>query len=207
MMTNPATRVAQALEIPRFFSFGGGIQSVACLVLAAAGRIEFTDFVFANVGNDSENPDTFTYLKNYAHPFAAEHGLRLHEVHKVLRDGTEETLYGRMTKAGSKSLTIPVYMSGGKPAKRSCTADFKIRVIGKWAKEHGASTEHPATVGIGISLDEIHCANTRRAEPYEQIVYPLLDLKLRRADCFRIIRDAGLPIPRNPPATSARSAA
>jgi hypothetical protein len=53
----------------------------------------------------------------------------------------------------------------------------------------------PATVGIGISLDEIQRANTRRAEPYEQITYPLLDLRLRRIDCMRIIATAGLPIP------------
>src|SRR5690606_37505728 len=30
---------------------------------------------------------------------------------------------------------------------------------------------------------------------HEIAVYPLLDLKLRRTDCYRIIRDAGLPIP------------
>lgn len=187
--------LAEADRVDRFFSFGGGIQSVAAMVLAAQGRIDFTDFVFSNVGDDSEDPATLAYIEQHAKPFAETHGLRLHLVHKVMRDGTPETLFGRMTKQGSKSLTIPVHLSGGKPGRRSCTADFKIRVIGKWAKAHGASAEHPVTVGIGISLDEIQRANTRRAEPYEQIVYPLLDLRLRRADCFRIIRDAGLPIP------------
>ncbi len=54
---------------------------------------------------------------------------------------------------------------------------------------------NPATVAIGISLDEIHRANTRRVEPHERITYPLLDARLRRSDCLRIIAEAGLPIP------------
>ncbi len=190
MMTEAATGV-QPL---RFFSFGGGVQSVACLVLAAQGRIDFTDFVFSNVGADSEDPRTLEYLERYARPFAAEHGLTIHEVRKVRRDGSTETLWLRLTREGSRSLPIPVRMSNGAPGTRSCTAEFKIRVIGKWAKAHGASVEHPATVGVGISLDEIQRANTRRAEPYEHLTYPLLDLRLRRTDCARIIRDAGLPV-------------
>ncbi|WP_211245953.1 hypothetical protein [Actinomadura oligospora] len=75
------------------------------------------------------------------------------------------------------------------------TADFKIRVIGRWLKAHGATATNPATIGIGISVDEIYRANARRSEPYEHIVYPLLDLGIRRADCPRIIRSAGLPLP------------
>ncbi|WP_225993414.1 hypothetical protein [Actinomadura rudentiformis] len=75
------------------------------------------------------------------------------------------------------------------------TADFKIRVIGRYLKAHGASATNPATIGIGISLDEIHRANNRRSEACERIVYPLLDLGIRRTDCPRIIRSAGLPVP------------
>jgi hypothetical protein len=40
------------------FSYGGGVQSTAGLVLAAAGRINFPNFVFANVGEDAEHPAT-----------------------------------------------------------------------------------------------------------------------------------------------------
>lgn len=40
----------------RVFSFGGGVQSTAALVLAAQGEIDFTAFIFANVGADSEHP-------------------------------------------------------------------------------------------------------------------------------------------------------
>ncbi|WP_343298717.1 phosphoadenosine phosphosulfate reductase [Streptomyces sp. SID1034] len=171
------------------------MQSVACLVLAAQGHIDFGTFLFANVGEDSEDPRTLTYLHDYALPYAAAHGLHLEELHRIRRDGSTETLWGRLTKEGSRSLPIPVRMSNGAPGTRSCTADFKIKVIGKWLKQHGASSETPATVGIGISLDEIQRANSRRCEPYEQITYPLLELGLRRTDCHRIIQTAGLPVP------------
>jgi hypothetical protein len=186
---------APAPDPIRTFSFGGGWQSTAALVLAARGELDFTVFAFANVGDDSEDPATLAYVRRHAAPFAAAHGLELHTLNRVRRDGTTETLYGRLTKEGSRSLPIPVRMSNGAPGTRSCTADFKIRVIGKWLKARGATAEHPATVGVGISLDEIHRANARRAEPYERIVYPLLDLRIRRADCPDIIRSAGLPVP------------
>jgi hypothetical protein len=40
----------------RFFSYGGGVQSTAALVLAAQGKIDYPVFLFANVGDDSEHP-------------------------------------------------------------------------------------------------------------------------------------------------------
>jgi hypothetical protein len=187
----------------RVFANGGGIQSTAALVLSAQGRINFPVHLFSNVGDDSEHPATIRYVHDIAMPYAAAHGIELHELHRVKRDGTTETLYGRLTREGSRSLPIPVRMSNGAPGTRSCTADFKIKVIGKWLKAHGASAASPATVGVGISSDEIQRINARKSEPYEQLAYPLVGLpsgedtglRLRRSDCARIIADAGLPVP------------
>lgn len=178
-------------------AYGGGVQSTALLVLAAQRRIDARVFLFANVGADSEDPLTMAYLDRYARPFAAAHSIELIELHRVRRDGSPETLYGRLTKAGSRSLPIPVRMAGGAPGTRSCTVEFKIRVTGRWLRQHGASAATPAVVGIGISLDEVERVNNRRAMPYELPTYPLLDHDppLRRADCERIIAAAGLPIP------------
>lgn len=202
----------------RSISYGGGVQSTALLVLAAQRRIDFPLFVFANVGDDSERAATLRYVEKYAKPYAARHGIELAEVQRIRRDGTAETLHGRLTRPGSRSLPIPVRMSNGAPGTRSCTADFKIKVVGKEMKRRGATAgrlcathqtaptsaackgrkcvqPNKALIGIGISLDEIHRANARRVEPHEVIVYPLLELGLRRIDCQRIIREAGLPVP------------
>lgn len=179
----------------RVFAFGGGWQSTAALVLAAQGKIDFPVFVMANVGDDSEHPGTLAYVRDHAAPYAAAHGIELAVLDRVKRDQSVETLYGRLTREGSRSLPIPVRMSNGAPGTRNCTADFKIKVIGKELKRRGANADDPATVGVGISVDEISRVNNRRSEPYEQLVYPLLDLGIRRADCPRIIRSAGLPVP------------
>ncbi|WP_435840134.1 phosphoadenosine phosphosulfate reductase [Streptomyces antimycoticus] len=206
----------------RSISYGGGVQSTALLVLAAQRRIDFPLFLFANVGDDSENPATLRYVEEYARPYAAEHGIELVTLDRVRRDGTTETLWTRLTRPGSRSLPIPVRMSNGAPGTRSCTADFKIKVIGRELKRRGATggrvckahraeeadtargprpdcrkcvQPQKATIGIGISVDEIHRANARRVEPHEEIVYPLLELGLRRTDCARVIREAGLPVP------------
>lgn len=230
----------------RIVSYGGGVQSTALLVLAAQRRIDFRTFVMANVGDDSENPASLRYVADIASPYAADHGIALHVIDRVKRDGTVETLMGRLLNpikcskcqgsgkwglrddalpaddpdnwlppdemrtcskcegrgvTESRSLPIPVRMSNGAPGQRNCTSDFKIRVIGKWLKAHGATAKSPATVGIGISLDEIHRANSRKVEPHERVVYPLVSigedtgLTLNRSDCRRIIRNAGLPVP------------
>jgi hypothetical protein len=176
-------------------SYGGGVQSTALLVLAARKEIDFETFLFANVGDDSEHPATLAYVREVAMPYAARAGLDVRELRRRRRDGTSETLMQRLHRPATRSIPIPVRMANGAPGRRNCTADFKIKVIGRWLREHGATAEHPAAVGIGISLDEIHRANRRRREPHEIIEYPLLDLGLRRTDCERLITEAGLPVP------------
>jgi hypothetical protein len=179
----------------RAISYGGGVQSTALLVLAARGEIDFRTFLFANVGDDSENPATLTYVREVAVPYAARAGLEIQELMRHRRDGSTETLMDRLNRPNSRSIPIPVRMANGAPGRRNCTADFKIKVIGRWLREHGATAQKPASVGIGISLDEIHRANRRHRAAYEQIEYPLLDLGLRREDCAKIITDADLPVP------------
>lgn len=180
----------------RVFAHGGGVQSTAALVLSAQGKIDFPVHLFSNVGEDSENPETLRYVREVSMPYARAHGVELVELRKTLRDGTTETLWGRLTKEGSRSLPIPVRMPDtGAPGTRSCTKDFKLRVIWKWLKANGASADDPATVGLGISVDEIERANRGRNETFELRTYPLIDLGLRRSDCHKIITDAGLPTP------------
>lgn len=185
----------------RTVSYGGGVQTTALLVLAAQRRVDFRIFLMANVGDDSEDPDTLTYVRDVAMPYAQEHGIWMELLDRHRRDRTVETLYGALTRPESRSLPIPVRMSNGAPGTRSCTPVFKIKVIGRWLKEHGATADRPATVGIGISLDEIHRANARKVNPYERVTYPLVGigeetgLHMTRTDCERVIREEGLPMP------------
>lgn len=119
----------------RVFSSGGGLQSTAALVLAARGIIDYPTFLFCNVGHDSEYPATLQYVREVAMPYAQKHGINLIELQKCDRDGVPVTLYQRLTKPESKSIEIPVRMSGsGAPGNRNCTYNFKIAVVDKWCK-------------------------------------------------------------------------
>src|SRR5688500_9300479 len=100
------------------FSFGGGVQSTAALVLAAQGRIAPRLFLFANVGEEAENPRTLRYVAEVAKPYAAEHGLELVELRKILRGGEPDDLYRRILRT-DRSLPFPVRMSNGAPGNRS----------------------------------------------------------------------------------------
>lgn len=176
-------------------SYGGGQQSTAQLVLAAQGVIPFKNFLFANVGEQMEDPETLAYVRAIAMPYAEEHGLNLVEVQKTKKDGSVEDLWVRMTKDGSRSMPIPIRGENGAPGSRSCTAEFKARVLNKWVTAHGATPDEPAIVALGISIDEIERINNRRLAKNEITVYPLIDLRLSRGDCQQIIADAGLPVP------------
>lgn len=182
-------------------SYGGGVQSTAMVVLAAQGRLgyDIDAALFANVGDDSEHPATLTYVREVAIPWAAERGLPVHELHKQRRDGSRAPglMSHILDHADPETLREPIPVRGmnGAPLSRSCTADWKVKVVGKWLKAHGASADNPATVCIGISTDEIIRASNKRAEPYERPAYPLIDLNLDRSGCQRVIAEAGLPVP------------
>jgi hypothetical protein len=182
-------------ETIRSISYGGGVQSSALVVLAAQGVIDYPLALFANVGDRSEHPATLSYVRDVMIPWAAERGVEVVELRKRRKDGTVEDLWDRMTRDGSKSVPIPMRLSGGVPTSRACTAEFKIRVVEKELRRRGATKDERATVAIGISTDEVQRLNSRNTSPYEDVEYPLIDLRLDRSACQQIIRDAGLPVP------------
>lgn len=188
-------------NMTRLFSFGGGVQSTAVMVLQMLGKLltPYDAFIFSNVGDDSESPATIEYMKKYTRPFAAKHGIELIEVHKTTYK-KKETLLEYIHRT-PKSIPIPCYMAGGAPGHRSCTQDFKIRVVDKWVRENNYSH---AVIGLGISIDEFsrmrgenwHNKYGKKNLGYwKKRQHPLIDLRLSRMDCISIIQSVGLPIP------------
>lgn len=182
----------------RVVSYGGGVQSTALLVLAARGEIDFPLFLFANVGDDSEHPATLRYVREVALPYATTHGIDLMELCRQRRDGSVETLYGRITKEPNRSISLPMRVGNGGFMRRQCTQDFKIRVVEKELRRRGASRSMPALVAIGISLDELHRAGVDQEAGIQRRCYPLIERRLDRGACATIIRAAGLPLPMGP---------
>lgn len=187
----------------RIISYGGGVQSTAMVIMAATRNPDFEKAcggpidaaVFCNVGDDSEHPATLDYVKNVIEPWAASKGFLVETVTKVRRDGTSPTLMEHITKPGSRSLPIPIRMANGAPGRRRCTVDYKIKVIHKYLKQHGASKTDIATVAIGISTDEFQRIGKNRDAAFENKVYPLIDMGMNRSDCHAIPATVGLPAP------------
>lgn len=181
----------------RIFSSGGGVQSTAALVLATQDKIDYPVFVFANTGDDSEHPDTLDYVRDISIPFAKKNGIEF-VIRQKRRLGKHEhqTILGEVYRR-KRSVPIPARMSNGAPGNRTCTLDFKIRVIDKFIAEE---VEHDGsvTVGLGISTDEFHRAKYRKPVKtrgfIKSIEYPLIELRFSRSQCQQIIVKAGLPL-------------
>lgn len=172
------------------FSCGGGVQSTACLVLAAKSVIPYRTFIFANVGDKSESPATIHYIREVLRPYADANGIQWIEVRRQRRDGTTVDLLDDLRRP-TRSIGIPVRMSNGAPGNRNCTVEFKIKPIAKWIKHNAPG----CTLGKGISTDEPHRATPSRESDGYVSAYPLIELGYSRSDCLQIARDAGLPQP------------
>lgn len=179
----------------RVISYGGGVQSTAMIVLAVQGRIPDVDVaLFSNVGEDSEYPDTITFVRDVMMPWAQQRGLPIVELTPT-RKGEPTSVWKEMMRTDTKRTVIPVFGETGAPLRRICTVDFKVRPIHKWLKENGATADNKADVLMGISTDEVQRANNKPQYDHEVRCYPLLDLGLSRTDCIEVIRQAGLPVP------------
>ena len=182
-------RTMSPMSLRPIISYGGGIQSTALLVLAARQQIDAGYAVFANVGDRSEHPETLDYVRNIAIPYGEAHGIEVVE----LRNKVD--LYDHVLSDTNRSIAIPLRMAGGGFGNRKCTERWKITRVNAWLRKHGATVDNPATVHIGISLDEWQRVNNRRPSANQVTSYPLIDMRIDRVQCANIIRDAGLPVP------------
>jgi hypothetical protein len=172
------------------FSCGGGVQSTACLVLAAQGRIPYRTFIFANVGDKAESPHTVAYIRLVLKPYAKKHNIEWVDVCKVNRSGLPVDLYDDCASNPS-SVSVPLHYQHGGLGFCNCTTKWKIEPIAKWIRHNAPG----CTLGVGISTDEPHRAKPARDNDGYVKGYPLIDLGIDRSMCLRIVEAEGLPRP------------
>ena len=173
------------------FSCGGGVQSTACLVLAAQGRIPYKTFIFANVGDKAESTATIKYIKEVLKPYSKLHGIKWVDVSWVDRHNKQRDLYQDFCDRPG-NVRLPMHRVGGGPGMRGCTTNYKIKPIAKWIKANAPG----CTLGLGISTDEPHRARPARTDDMHAVNhYPLIDLGIDRSRCLQIVRSEGLPQP------------
>lgn len=173
------------------FSCGGGVQSTACLVLAAQGKIPYRTFIFANVGDKAESPHTIDYINFVLKPYAKKHGIEWIDTGWVDKTGKKRDLYEDFCRKPG-NVRLPMHRKGGGPGMRGCTTNYKIKPIAKWIKNNAPG----CTLGLGISTDEPHRARPARTDDVHAVNhYPLIELGIDRSMCLRIVEAEGLPQP------------
>jgi 3'-phosphoadenosine 5'-phosphosulfate sulfotransferase (PAPS reductase)/FAD synthetase len=167
----------------RILSLGWGVQSWTLAAMAALGDIEP---IAAAVHSDTtwERGKTYEFAERMT-PWLEERGVM---VATVTADDT-----GVIDQNGG--MMIPAYsiLDGLETQfSRQCTDKWKRAPLRRWlqANRNGASVD----LLLGISMDEWHRAKDSDAK-YITHHFPLLDLKMTRADCSAYLQRNGLPIP------------
>lgn len=164
--------------------YGGGRQTVALLILIGQSKIPKPDkIVIADTGR--EKTSTWDYREEIGEPLAQSIGLTIEIAPRSL---AYVDLYSHQGQ-----LLIPVFTLTGK-LSAFCSTEWKVRVVRRYLK---AQNIHSATSWIGYAYDERQRYKPNKedqAGPWYRAV-PLIDAMLTKADCQRIILEAGLPLP------------
>ncbi len=153
-------------------SLGAGVNSTALLLLAVRDGFPLDEVVFANTG--AEKPETYAYLQERIVPFLRAKGIAYREVR------AKETLIDRCIRGH----TIP------DRRYRWSTRDYKIRPIYKHLKPKA-----PVVCYLGIAYDEAHRVKQEHQVDWLRREWPLIDAKMTRTDCVKLIESEGWPIP------------
>lgn len=189
----------------RIYSFGAGTQSIAVMVAQANNMLKkpYDYFVWADVGHDSEDPQVHEYMQSVVVPYCHKNNINLIRVAKH-RFGIEDTVLKAAIR-DNKSIPIPVRMSNGAPSNRSCTYDYKIKVVDDWCLSKKFTH---VTIGLGFSIDEsrrqkgknthfkTHNEKTKSDVLFKRFDFPIFELGLTRLQAINLVIAHGLP---NPP--------
>ena len=155
-----------------YLSFGGGVNSVAMLLLCLDQRIDF-EAIFVNHGTDW--PETYEYLAMFQ-DWLKKNG---HKPVTVLKPDVQG--FSNLYNYYFSRKKCPSMM------KRDCTDKFKIRPIYKYI-------EKPCFMLLGIDSGESHRARLNSKKGVENR-FPLIEEEIDREECKRIIRAHELPVP------------
>jgi hypothetical protein len=167
------------------WSYGGGVQSIAILVLIAQGKLPKPELaIMANTGR--ERSSTWRYLERYARPLMDEIGLPLVMAGRNL---ATVDLY-----AHNGDLLLPCFTRTGK-LPTFCSSEWKTFVVRRKLRELGYGPKNPVIMWLGMSLDEVHRLRMSDKK-WIKNHWPLCcDCKLRRHECLIEIEKFGLPEP------------
>jgi len=171
-------------------SLGWGVQSWTLAAMAALGEIQADVAIHADTF--WERSTTYAFRAQWE-PWLVERGLRVVTVSEP-RQAVE--------KINTSKTDIPAFTNNGRSdgqLHRACTQRWKIQPIRQWLAaelQRQGIRKVPGCVESlqGISLDEYH---RMKESDVKWIVnrYPLVEIKMTRADCQNWLTAQGLPTP------------
>lgn len=172
----------------KVISLGWGVQSWTLAAMAALGEIQADVAIHADT--TWEKAATYAFVEKWQ-PWLEAQGLRV----VTVDDKTQAA------KAITAQTDMPVFSTGNKDGqlRRQCTQRWKIEPIRRWLREELQRQGLRKSPGVvtslqGISLDEFQ---RMRTSDVKWIVnqYPLVDLRMTRADCVTWLQRHDLPVP------------
>lgn len=155
----------------KYLSHGAGVNSMALMLLLIDDDIEF-EAVFSDTG--CEKPETYEYLD-----FLDREG---YEITRIIPQYKEKgVIYNKLYDYFWSWRGIPILH------RRECCAKFKKQPVDKYVKQ-------PCEVMIGYDLNERKSRHTKNRKQIT-FTFPLIEKKITREQCVKIIRDHGLPVP------------
>jgi hypothetical protein len=171
----------------RILSMGWGVQSFAMAAMVALGEIPPVAYaVHADTGHEASG--TYAHAKKWT-PWLEERGVHVVTVKSARNDVVED----------KNAVMIPAFTVDpitGKPGqiRRECTGHWKITPIRRFLRTIVKPTPGAVESLQGISLDEFQRMRTSDVG-YIVNAYPLVELRITRADCVTWLEAHGLDVP------------
>ena len=189
---NKQSRPAPAVA---YLALGWGVQSFTIAAMCALGEIKgLTLAIHADTGHESSF--TYEFARRWT-PWLREHGV---DVATVKADQQEWMVpHG---KRGTINIYIPAFTKShadgrGGQIRRQCTQHWKIYPMRRHARSLLPGRQvYPGAVEawMGISTDEWRRIRDSEVR-YVTNRYPLLELRMSRADCAAWLERHGLEVP------------
>lgn len=160
------------METRHVLSYGGGVNSVALMILLMRDGMPLDEVIFADTGG--EVPETYAYIE-VTREYLRPHGVPFTVVAKKGAN-LYETAWRR------RVLPSTIW--------RWSTRDYKVNPIHRHYRSIGAHINQY----LAIAWDEIERMKDSRVD-FVTNLYPLIDRHITRADCVALIQEAGLPTP------------
>lgn len=173
----------------RVISLGWGIQSFTLAAMAALGEIAADVAIHADT--TWEKSITYSFSRQWS-PWLQDRGLPVVTVgdpaqaQKVITPATDIPAFTLRDDAQGQ-------------LRRQCTQRWKIEPIRRWLREELDRRGWKKTSGVVVSIQGISLDEWRRVRDSDvawiKNEYPLIDLKMSRADCEGWLRRNGLDVP------------